>query len=60
MNLQKLKQEQIQYIELLSTDIVQAKNFYNPCFGWVFSDYGPEYTSFTGDYVDGGYQRSTC
>src|SRR5690606_15477199 len=55
INSQKLKHEQIQYIEFLSKDIVHAKNFYTKCFGWKFTDYGVEYTAFTGDYVDGGF-----
>ncbi len=55
INSQKLKHEQIQYIEFLSKDIVQAKDFYTKCFGWEFTDYGPEYTAFAGDYVDGGF-----
>lgn len=50
-----LKHEQIQYIEFLSKDIVQAKSFYAKCFGWKFTDYGSEYTAFSGDYVDGGF-----
>jgi len=55
MNPQKLKHEQIQYIEFLTRDIVRAKNFYTTCFGWEFTDYGAEYTAFAGDYVDGGF-----
>lgn len=55
INSQKLKHEQIQYIEFLSKDIVQAKSFYTRCFGWEFTDYGTGYTAFTGDYVDGGF-----
>lgn len=55
INSQKLKHEQIQYIEFLSKDIVQAKDFYSKCFGWKFTDYGQEYTAFAGDYVDGGF-----
>lgn len=51
----KLKHEQVQYIEFLSKDIVRAKTFYTKCFGWKFTDYGPEYTAFEGDYVDGGF-----
>lgn len=51
----KLKHEQIQYIEFLTTDIVRAKEFYTKCFGWSFTDYGPQYTAFEGDYVDGGF-----
>lgn len=55
INSQKLKHEQIQYIEFLSKDIIQAKDFYNKCFGWEFTDYGETYSAFMGDYVDGGF-----
>jgi|SRR5690606_2993172 len=55
INSQKLKHEQIQYIEFLTKDIVQAKDFYTKCFDWKFTDYGAEYTAFVGDYVDGGF-----
>jgi len=51
----KLKHEQVQYIEFLSKDIIRAKDFYTKCFGWKFTDYGTGYTSFEGDYVDGGF-----
>lgn len=51
----KLKHEQIQYIEFLSSDIAKAKEFYAKCFGWKFTDYGINYTAFGGDYVDGGF-----
>jgi predicted enzyme related to lactoylglutathione lyase len=51
----KLKHAQIQYIEFLSKDLQVAKRFYSECFDWVFTDYGPDYTSFGGDYVDGGF-----
>lgn len=52
---QKLKHEQIQYIEFVSKDLAEAKHFYSSCFQWKFTDYGPEYTAFEGDYVDGGF-----
>ena len=51
----KLKHEQIQYIEFLSSDIARTKLFYTECFGWKFTDYGENYTSFEGEYVDGGF-----
>ncbi|MBE8719143.1 VOC family protein [Sphingobacterium pedocola] len=51
----KLKHEQIQYLEFLSNDIARAKDFYTKCFGWKFTDYGTGYTAFEGDYVDGGF-----
>ncbi|RYZ48653.1 MAG: VOC family protein [Sphingobacteriales bacterium] len=51
----KLVHQQIQYIEFLSNDLTAAKKFYNEAFGWDFTDYGPEYTSFGGDHVAGGF-----
>jgi predicted enzyme related to lactoylglutathione lyase len=51
----KLKHQQIQYLEFLSADINQARKFYAEAFDWTFTDYGPEYTAFEGDYVDGGF-----
>jgi uncharacterized protein len=54
---QKLKHEQVQYLEFLSKDLARAKKFYSECFGWKFTDYGPGYTAFEGDYVDGGFTK---
>lgn len=51
----KLKHEQIQYVEFLSHDLQKIKKFYIDCFHWKFVDYGPEYTAFEGDYIDGGF-----
>jgi hypothetical protein len=51
----RLKHEQIQYVEFLSRDLEKVKQFYADAFGWKFTDYGPEYTAFTGDYIDGGF-----
>jgi predicted enzyme related to lactoylglutathione lyase len=51
----KLKHEQIQYIEFLSNNLPRIRRFYSDAFGWKFTDYGPEYTAFEGDYVDGGF-----
>ncbi len=51
----KYKHEQVQYIEFLTQDLERAKKFYSGSFGWKFTDYGPDYTAFGGDYVDGGF-----
>ena len=51
----KLINEQVQYIEFQTTDIERAKNFYSKCFDWKFTDYGSEYSAFEGEYVDGGF-----
>jgi predicted enzyme related to lactoylglutathione lyase len=55
----KLKHEQIQYIEFLSNDLPRIKKFYTDAFGWKFTDYGPDYAAFEGDYVDGGFTPGT-
>jgi len=51
----KLRHEQVQYVEFLSRDLDAVKRFYADAFGWAFTDYGPDYTAFEGDYVDGGF-----
>jgi predicted enzyme related to lactoylglutathione lyase len=51
----KLRHEQVQYVEFLSRNLDRVKKFYSDSFGWTFTDYGPEYTAFEGDYVDGGF-----
>lgn len=53
--MEKLYNEQIQYVEFASPDLPRIKQFYTDAFGWRFTDYGPEYTAFTGEYVDGGF-----
>jgi len=45
----------ITYIEFVATDIEQAKQFYSNAFGWKFQDWGPEYASFSGAGVEGGF-----
>ena len=53
----KLRHEQVQYIEFLSQDLEKIKHFYTGAFGWKFTDYGPEYAAFEGDFVDGGFTK---
>jgi len=45
----------VDYIEFLTTDIEKTKEFYSTVFGWEFTDYGPEYTSFTDGRMTGGF-----
>lgn len=45
----------IDYIEFASTDLVATKVFYSAVFGWTFTDYGPEYTSFADGRLAGGF-----
>ncbi|MGD8415373.1 MAG: VOC family protein [Candidatus Latescibacterota bacterium] len=44
----------IDYIEFPVTDMQASKAFYASVFGWEFTDYGPEYASFSDANVDGG------
>lgn len=44
----------IDYVEFPVTDIARAKAFYSSLFGWTFTDYGPDYTSFFDGRLTGG------
>ena len=48
----------IDYIELPVRDIADSKRFYSSVFGWEFTDYGPEYTSFSDGRLAGGFFRA--
>ena len=45
----------VDYIEFLTTDIEKTKRFYSEVFGWEFTDYGPDYTSFSDGRLAGGF-----
>jgi len=47
--------EQINYVEFPSRDLEKTKAFFIEAFGWKFTDYGPEYTAFSGAGLDGGF-----
>jgi len=46
------------YIEFRTTDIDETKRFYSEVFGWEFTDYGPEYTSFSDGRLAGGFSAA--
>lgn len=48
----------IDYIEMAATDIAATKKFYGELFGWKFTDYGPEYTSFEDGRLAGGFYKA--
>jgi len=52
------KHEKINYVEFPATDIVATKAFFESAFSWTFVDYGPDYTAFFGQGLDGGFFRS--
>lgn len=47
----------IDYIEFPAVDIPKTKAFYTVVFGWKFTDYGPEYTSFEDGRLAGGFYK---
>lgn len=51
--------EKINYIEFPARDIESIKRFFSAVFGWVFQDYGPEYTAFSNAGLKGGFYQST-
>jgi hypothetical protein len=50
--------EKINYIEFPSKNLEVTKEFFQSVFGWSFTDYGPEYTAFSDQGVDGGFFNS--
>ena len=52
---QEEQDRRVDYLELLATNIEETKRFYSEVFGWAFTDYGPEYTSFTDGRLGGGF-----
>ena len=49
---------QMDYVEFPASDIEATKRFYSSAFGWSFTDYGPEYTSFHDGRLAGGFTLS--
>ena len=50
--------EKINYVEFPAKNIGAAKTFFAAVFGWSFVDYGPEYTAFSDEGIDGGFYQS--
>lgn len=47
--------EKLNYIEFPAKDIPATKAFFTDVFGWTFEDFGPEYTAFSNQGLDGGF-----
>ena len=48
----------IDYIEIPSHDVSRSREFFSNMFGWAFTDYGPDYTSFGDGRITGGFFTS--
>ncbi len=51
--------EKINYVEFPARDIEKAKKFFAQVFDWRFEDFGPEYTAFSNQGLDGGFFKSS-
>lgn len=47
--------EKMNYVEFPAKDLARTKAFFESAFGWSFTDYGPEYTAFENQGLDGGF-----
>jgi hypothetical protein len=54
---QATNDQRIDYIEFPAADIPAVKAFYERVFGWQFTDYGPDYTSFVDGRLAGGFTK---
>jgi predicted enzyme related to lactoylglutathione lyase len=52
--------KRIDYIEFPSKDVAATRAFYEAVFGWVFTDYGPRYTSFEDGRMTGGFDGTVA
>jgi hypothetical protein len=50
--------EKINYVELPAKDLNATKEFFTRVFGWSFQDFGPEYSAFSNQGIDGGFFNS--
>jgi predicted enzyme related to lactoylglutathione lyase len=50
--------EKINYVEFPAKDIQSTKAFFIKVFDWDFTDYGPDYTAFSNQGLDGGFFKS--
>ncbi len=51
---QQNQDRRIDYIEFPVDDVPMSKLFYQRVFGWKFTDFGPDYTSFEDGRLSGG------
>lgn len=50
--------EKMNYVEFSACDLIATKAFFESAFDWVFQDYGPEYTAFNHQGLDGGFFKA--
>lgn len=48
----------INYVEFKAHNLESIKKFYTSCFGWSFTDYGPNYIAFSESGLEGGFEKT--
>lgn len=50
--------EKMNYVEFPAKNLAATKAFFESAFGWSFTDYGPDYSAFENQGLDGGFFQS--
>ena len=50
--------EKLNYVEFSACNLDGTKSFFAAVFGWEFTDYGPEYTAFSNQGLNGGFYKA--
>ncbi|MDF3822813.1 VOC family protein [Leptospira sp. 96542] len=50
--------EKLNYVEFPAKNLAATKAFFEATFAWTFEDYGPAYSAFAGQGLDGGFFQS--
>lgn len=53
-----MERTSINYIEFYCSNLEAIKAFYGSAFGWVFTDYGDDYSAFEDGALSGGFHQS--
>lgn len=47
--------EKLDYVEFPANNLPATKAFFSEAFGWSFKDFGPEYSAFMNEGLNGGF-----
>ncbi len=48
----------IDYVEFAASDLAEVQTFYETVFGWEFTSWGDDYSSFSDGKMNGGFYRA--
>ena len=50
--------QKLNYVEFAASNLEATKAFFIQAFGWQFQDFGPDYSAFADEGLDGGFYRA--